>query len=153
MATRQPEILAMIKEDHEKVKILFRDFEQTATSSSRQVGAISQQILDELSLHAELEEQIIYPLLQEQYPELFYQAQEEHHVAKVLISELEQMKPDDPSFQAKMLVLRTNVEHHIGEEESEIFDKVRQLASRRLTQAAETWEAQKAAAMRGRGAR
>jgi hypothetical protein len=66
-------------------------------------------------------------------------------VAKVLLSELEQMKPVDPSFQAKMLVLRTNVEHHIKEEESEIFDQLRELPSTKLTQAAKAWKAQKEA--------
>jgi hypothetical protein len=142
----EPEVLRLIKEDHTKVKKLFRDFEKTVASNIQEAAVISQQILAELSLHTELEEQIIYPLLQEQYPELFYEAQEEHHVAKILMDELQQLEAEEPAWSAKMMVLRENVEQHIKEEESAMFDKLRELSSRRLTQAAKTWEAQKSSA-------
>jgi hemerythrin superfamily protein len=149
----EPEVLRLIKEDHTKVKKLFRDFEKTVASDIQEAAAISQQILAELTLHTELEEQIIYPLLQEQDQAIFYEAQEEHHVAKVLIDELQQLEAEDPSWQAKMMVLRENVQQHIQEEESEMFDKLRELSSRRLTQAAKTWEAQKSSAGEGKKSR
>ena len=147
MATKakEPEVLALLKADHTKVKKMFREFEETVETDTEQAHAISQQILTELRLHTEMEEQIIYPLLKGQDEKLFYEAQEEHHVAKTLMSELQDMETDEPSYQAKMLVLRENVEHHIKEEESEMFDKIRELSSTKLTQAAKAWKAQAAA--------
>jgi hemerythrin superfamily protein len=151
--SEEPEVLKLLKADHNQVKKMFREFEERVEADRAQAREISQQILTELSLHAEMEEQIIYPLLKGEDEKLFYQAQEEHHVAKTLISELQELEVAEPSFQAKMLVLRENVEHHIKEEESEMFDKLRELSSRRLTQAAKTWEAQKSSAGEGKKSR
>lgn len=147
MATRskEPEILALIKSDHTKVKKMFKEFEETVETDTQQASEICDQILAELSLHTEMEEQIIYPLLKGQDEKLFYEAQEEHHVAKTLMSELQEMEADDPSFQAKMTVLQENIAHHIKEEESEMFDKIRELSSTKLTRAAQDWKAQKEA--------
>jgi hemerythrin superfamily protein len=143
--SEEPEVLTLLKADHTQVKKLFREFEETLEADRAQAREMSQQILTELSLHAEMEEQIIYPLLKGADEKLFYQAQEEHQVAKTLISELKELEVAEPAFQAKMLVLRANVEHHIQEEEREIFDQLRELSRTKLTQAARAWKAQKEA--------
>jgi len=138
-----PEILTLIKHDHEAAKKLFKEFEQVAQSDHEEAGALGQQILEELTLHAELEEQTIYPWLQKKDEHLYHEAEEEHHVAKLLIAELETMTPEDPTFEAKMMVLVENVLHHMKEEESEMFEKIRALPNDALQQAAEDWKARK----------
>lgn len=150
MATSvEPEVLNIIKEEHTKVKKLFREFEKAITSDTEEAAKLSQQIIDDLKLHTMLEESIIYPLLKEKDESIFYEAQEEHHVADVLITELEQLEIEAPSFKAKMMVLRENIEHHIKEEENEMFDKIREVSSRKLSEAAKLWQSQKASATEG----
>jgi hypothetical protein len=147
---KEPEILSLLEDDHDNVKDLFVQFEEELETGGKEAIQISHKILDELTIHAELEEQIIYPLLKDIDESLFYEAQEEHHVAKFLIGELKEMNGQEPSFEAKMMVLRETVEMHIEEEENEIFDELGDLPEAKLDQAAEMWKSQKASMMRGR---
>jgi hemerythrin superfamily protein len=101
------------------------------------------EILTNLEVHTKLEEDIVYPRLKEQDPSLFYEANEEHHVADVLINEIRQTHIEDPAFSAKMEVLRTNVEHHMAEEENDMFDRLKKLDNDMLDQMAAQWRSMK----------
>jgi hemerythrin superfamily protein len=118
-----------IKQDHRAVKGLFRKFERAGGAEKQRIGA---QIITELSVHATLEEELLYPALRAQDPRLedkVLEALEEHHVAKATLAELDKMKVDDERYDAKMTVLRESVEHHIEEEEGELLPRLQRLLS------------------------
>ena len=92
-------------------------------------GDIAQKVITELSQHAVIEEQILYPAVRERMPDAestVLEALEEHHVAKWVLSELDDLTPDDERFDAKFTVLAESVRHHIEEEEKELFPKMRE---------------------------
>ena len=115
-------VVDMLKEDHNKVKDLFEQFESAEGRERSQIAATA---IQELEIHAALEEKLIYPAIREEIDEddMMNEAVEEHHVVHVLIKELKKLKPNDPKFQAKFKVLGELVKHHIEEEEDEILPK------------------------------
>ena len=115
-------IVEMLKEDHAKVKELFEQFE---SAEGRERGQIAATAIQELEVHAALEEKLIYPAIRAEIDDddMMNEAEEEHHVVHVLIKELTKLKPSDPKFQAKFTVLGEVVKHHIEEEESEVLPK------------------------------
>jgi len=117
----ETDAITLLKSDHEKVKGLFKQFED-AESQEKKDGII-QQAIDELKVHAEIEEEIFYPALRgEVEDDLMNEADEEHHVARMLIAELDASEGlDDERRNAKFTVLAENVRHHIKEEEGEIL--------------------------------
>ena len=127
--------VALIKEDHVKVKDLFEKFEQ-AKSSGPKVKAARQAII-ELKVHAAIEEEIFYPAFDQETNEkeahdIYLEAEEEHHVAHMLIAELDSLPDDHEHFEAKFTVLAENVKHHIQEEEKEMLPKAKGLGKERL---------------------
>jgi hemerythrin-like domain-containing protein len=112
----------MLREDHEKVKNLFDEFEDADAEEKEQIVRTA---INELTIHATLEEELFYPVVRQVIDdeEQMDEALEEHHVAKLLIAELENMKPSDERFDAKFNVLAESVRHHIEEEESEVLPK------------------------------
>jgi hemerythrin superfamily protein len=124
------DIVTLLKQDHRKVKELFERFE--AGSRRKEKQRIAEEIIEELSLHASIEEQLVYPLLRmrdRKHEDGTLEALEEHHVAKLLLAELDQMKVGDERYDAKMTVLAENIRHHIGEEESELLPRLVKLTS------------------------
>jgi hemerythrin superfamily protein len=119
--------LDLLRDDHKKVKKLFEEFEEATKSAAKQ--DIVDTALEELEIHAQVEEDLVYPALRPKMgdEDLMDEALEEHHVAHVLIAELKQMKAGDERFDAKFTVLAENVKHHIKEEETEIFPKAQKL--------------------------
>jgi len=118
--------ISMLKSDHQKVKALFDKFEDTGNSKVKQ--KVVRDALMELKIHAALEEEFFYPALREEMNDeegIMDEADEEHHVAKVLIAELDAMKGDEDHWEAKFKVLAENVRHHIKEEEGEIFPEAK----------------------------
>jgi hemerythrin superfamily protein len=115
-------IIDMLKEDHQKVKALFEEFEQ---AEGREQGEIAKTAMQDLEVHAALEEKLIYPAIREAIDEdeKMNEAVEEHHLVHVLIGELKKIKPSDERFHAKFSVLGELVKHHIEEEEGEILPK------------------------------
>lgn len=116
----------LLKADHDLVKELFDKFEETNNSKSKQ--KIVAEALAELKVHAAVEEQVFYPALRQHMEDedgLMDEADEEHHVAKFLIAELDQMDGNEEHWEAKFCVLAENVRHHIKEEEGEIFPQAR----------------------------
>jgi hemerythrin superfamily protein len=112
-----------LREDHRKVKELFKRFEEEGKEDVKARQRIAETAMKELHIHAALEEEIFYPAAREKISEKEAVAEslEEHHVAKVLMSELKGMDPEKEQYAAKFKVLAESVEHHIEEEESQLF--------------------------------
>jgi hypothetical protein len=118
----------MLKEDHQKVQQIFQQFENAKDSPER-MKALSDQAIVELQIHSMLEEELFYPAMRrgQETEEILNEAEEEHHVADLLMDEIMKMKPSDSHYHAKFMVLAENVKHHIREEETEMLPKARQL--------------------------
>ncbi|HKR99573.1 MAG TPA: hemerythrin domain-containing protein [Candidatus Dormibacteraeota bacterium] len=120
--------IALLKADHRKVKQLFRDFERAGERAHATQRRLVERITEELVVHAGIEEAVFYPQVRRRIDaseDEVLESLEEHHVVKMMLSELEGMDPKDERFRAKVTVLIENVEHHIGEEERELFPEVR----------------------------
>ena len=125
-ASENMNIVELLRKDHEKVKMLFREFESASGPTSKQ--QIARQAMTELETHALVEEKVFYPAVREDWPDVersINESFEEHHVMKLLIGELKDMSPRDERFEAKFTVMAENVKHHIKEEEAELFAKAR----------------------------
>jgi hemerythrin-like domain-containing protein len=113
----------LIKQDHRRVKVLFRRFEQAKSTGERQ--KVGEEIIEELSVHAAIEEQLIYPLIRNanasRGARAVLNALEEHHAMKLVLAELDAMKASDERYAAKLHVVREAVESHIEEEESTLL--------------------------------
>ena len=116
--------VSLLKADHDRVKKLFDQFEKTKGRAAKK--KIVREALAELKVHAAIEEEIFYPAIRKPIgKDIMNEADEEHHVAKLLIAELETMKGSESHFDAKFTVLAENVRHHIKEEENEMLPKAR----------------------------
>jgi hemerythrin-like domain-containing protein len=115
--------VTLLKDDHKKVKDLFRQFEKARSADRKK--KIAEDAMHELEVHAEIEEEIFYPAAKakadKEGKQLVAEAVEEHHVVKVLIGELQAMAEVNEQYEAKFTVLIENVEHHIEEEEKEML--------------------------------
>jgi hypothetical protein len=117
--------ISILKKDHDTVKELFDQFEKSESIDEKE--KIIGQTLDELKIHAVIEEEIFYPTVRSHIgKDLMNEADEEHHVAKVLIAELDANKTPDHR-EAKFTVLAESVRHHIKEEENEMLPKAKDL--------------------------
>jgi hypothetical protein len=115
---------ALLKEDHDRVKDLFDQFEAATTRAQKR--KIVREALAELKVHAAIEEELFYPAVRKPVgKEIMNEADEEHHVAKLLIAELDGMDGSESHFDAKFHVLAENVRHHIKEEEDEMLPKTK----------------------------
>ena len=120
--------IAMLTADHKKVKKLFSDFDKLKDNGSdEEKSAVVEQICQELTVHAELEEEIFYPAVREAIDEgdLMDEALVEHAGAKALIAQLQDMDPEDDLYDAKVTVLGEQINHHVEEEEGEMFPKAK----------------------------
>jgi hemerythrin-like domain-containing protein len=119
--------IKMIKDDHKKVKTLFGKYEELGDEAFKNKQSLALEIAAALTLHAEMEETLFYPKLKEMFTKedgsLVEEAYAEHTVAKELIAEIESMDATDEQFDAKVKVLRENIEHHVKEEEDELLPK------------------------------
>jgi hypothetical protein len=121
---KKMEPTALLMEDHEKVKGLWRQFEKAGESEKWEIG---HKIIMELKVHTKLEEDLFYPECErvEELKDLIAEAIEEHNVVDHVIEEIEALPQGDETFEPKMTVMFENVEHHIEEEEGELFPKAR----------------------------
>lgn len=114
----------LLKNQHEEVKALFARFEKSDDDGRRH--ELFEQIADALAAHSEIEEKIFYPSVYVgPLKEKLDEAVEEHLAAKRVIADLLKLEPDDKQFDAKMKLLQEEIEHHVEEEEGELFPKVR----------------------------
>lgn len=122
--------LKLLKQDHDLMKKLLDHAVEVEDGLQRRQAL--QQIGNDFRAHEEIEEKIFYPALK-QHPkarDIVLEGYEEHHVVNVLLEELEAMPPKDERWAAKLKVLKENVEHHIEEEEGEMFKKARSVFER-----------------------
>jgi hypothetical protein len=118
--------ISIILKDHEKVKDLFDRFEKADSSAERE--RLLTEAVTELKIHAVIEEGIFYPTVRKHVgKDLMNEADEEHHVARVLIAELDATGRENDHRDAKFKVLAESVRHHIREEENEMLPKAKEL--------------------------
>jgi hemerythrin superfamily protein len=126
--------ITLLKRDHKTVEGLFRRFEKAGDRATKTKRNVVDQIIEELAVHAAIEEQVFYPAVRDASEELndtVLESLEEHHVVKWTLSELDGMDPEHERFDAKVTVLIESVRHHVKEEEGELFPKVREAMSRK----------------------
>jgi hemerythrin superfamily protein len=144
--------LEFLKEDHRKVKTLFQEMRKTSDRSKQKENF--DKIDTELEMHTHIEETIFYPAIEEQeeLKDMVTQALAEHHQAKELLEQLETLRADDHDFGSKLQQLMEAVEHHVEEEEEEMFPKIREVFDEdELEQLGEDLESAKGAAHRKAG--
>ncbi|MGZ4444039.1 MAG: hemerythrin domain-containing protein [Nocardioidaceae bacterium] len=120
--------IVLLKNDHKEIRKVFSDFEKAGEQALVTKGKLVDRMIELLTVHTYIENEVMYPRVRELLPDVeddVLESYEEHHVADVLVLELAVMKPEDERFTAKTTVLIENVRHHIEEEESEWFPKVR----------------------------
>jgi hemerythrin superfamily protein len=137
MATRaDKDACDLLDADHKAVKKMFKEYEELASSRARNASQkkkeLAEHICQELTVHAQIEEEIFYPALREVFKDadLLDEAKVEHQSAKDLIAQIQGGGEPDEMFDAKVKVLGEYVDHHIKEEKGEIFPKAR--AARKL---------------------
>ena len=128
-ATPTEDAIGLLTADHAKVTKLFKEFESLKEDEGADTdkSALVAQICNELKVHATIEEEIFYPAVREaiEDADLMDEAVVEHAAAKELIAQLEDMSPDDELYDAKVIVLAEQIQHHVKEEEGDMFPKAR----------------------------
>ncbi|MFG2007219.1 hemerythrin domain-containing protein [Spirillospora sp. NPDC048911] len=129
--------IVLLKDDHKTVEQLFKKFEKAGDNALKTKRKLVDQIIEELTVHAYIEEQLFYPAAREAAPDTkdhILESVEEHHVVVWMLSELSGMDPSDERFDAKVTVLMENVRHHVEEEEKDWFPDVRKAMGRKALQ-------------------
>lgn len=125
--------IQLLRDQHKEVLSLFDQFKKA--KDNEQKKGIVDNVSVKLMMHTQLEEDSFYPAIRSQGGEaedLVDEAIEEHHVVKMLISELADMKPQYPRYGAKFMVMAENVRHHVEEEESQLFPAARKMGNEQL---------------------
>jgi iron-sulfur cluster repair protein YtfE (RIC family) len=119
-----PDVIKLLEADHREVEDLFAKAESTSGAAKQQVVT---KIASELTLHAEVEEQIVYPAMREAgLNEIVDEAENEHSKVKELVAQLEALDGTTDAVDAVLAELKADVQHHVEEEESEGFPKFRE---------------------------
>jgi hemerythrin superfamily protein len=127
--------IALLKEDHEKVKKLMDDLEKTTERGVKSRSELFSKLVTELKVHERIEEEIFYPAVREraetkQVEELIAESYEEHHFVDIVAGEIAETPFEAEEWAAKFKVMKENVEHHaVEEEEGKLFPKVRRAFS------------------------
>jgi hemerythrin superfamily protein len=143
--------IQLLKDDHEKVEKIFSDMER---KENRQ--RLFPELDRELTIHAEIEEKVFYPACKEAEPtrDLVLESIEEHKQIKLVLADLEQTDKSTDEWGAALKVLKEDVMHHVGEEENELFPKVKKILSKEQLEALgtrmEEMKIQLMASVRGR---
>ncbi|CAN7398377.1 hemerythrin domain-containing protein [Acidovorax sp. LjRoot117] len=128
---RQKDVCDLLDADHKAVKKMFKDFDALTESKARSATQsrldLARQICMELTVHAQVEEEIFYPAVRNAIKEtdLIAEAEVEHQTAKDLIAQIEAAETADEEFNAKVKVLGEYIDHHVKEERNEMFPKAR----------------------------
>src|SRR5438270_5068214 len=144
---RDMDAVTLLRNDHKTVEGLFKKFEKAGPNAHKTKQDLVERIIEELSIHAAIEEQVLYPAAREAVPDAsdeVLEALEEHHIVKWVLSELDGMDPEDERFTAKTTVLIENVRHHVEDEEGDLFPELRKAMKRKeLEEMAQALEAAK----------
>ena len=121
----------LLKEDHKKVAKLFKELEGAGERAIKTKENLFEQLKSELELHAQIEEEYMYPMLEEaeETKDMTLEAYEEHDIVKNLIVEMEDEEIGSDVWEAKLKVMKENVEHHVTEEEEELFPEAEDVLS------------------------
>lgn len=124
--TQSQDAISLLLEDHKKVQTLFKKFSKTRDDTEAMQDLVEEACV-ELMVHSQLEEELFYPAAREALSEhdALHEAEVEHEVADELIDRLLEMQPNDPAYAATFTVLCEYVNHHIEEEQKEIFPQVK----------------------------
>ncbi|MFG3343499.1 hemerythrin domain-containing protein [Streptomyces sp. NPDC048018] len=125
--------IVLLREDHRTVEKIFKRFEKTEDEEIAERRRIADEVIEELTVHAWIEEQYFYPAAREAAPDTkdhVLESIEEHHAVVWMLSELKGMDPADERFKAKMTVLMEQVRHHVEEEEKDWFPDIRKAMGR-----------------------
>jgi hemerythrin superfamily protein len=120
-------VLNQLKDDHKRVKKVYRDFQKLDLHQQPEAReALVLQVLEELTVHATLEEELLYPAARDAIADgsLIDEAEVEHESVHALIAQLRSMSPDDEKYAARFTVMCEYVMHHVTEEESEMFPQL-----------------------------
>ena len=121
--------MKLLKDDHDKVKKMLTKLESTTERGVKTRQELFAKVKQELTVHEAIEEEILYPALRDhpKTKEIALEAYEEHHVVDTVMAEIEAVPFDDERWGAKFTVMKENLEHHIEEEEGEMFKQARQV--------------------------
>jgi hemerythrin superfamily protein len=121
----------LLEKQHREVEDLFEEFESAGERAQKTKERLCRDISDQLAVHAEIEEKLFYPeSKQEDTEDILRESVEEHLAVKRLLAEIMKGGTEDEQFEARMKVLQEQVEHHVEEEEKELFPKVRKSCSK-----------------------
>lgn len=131
-----PNAITLLKDDHMKVKRLLRQLDGTTERAVKERERLVGEIEQELRTHSQIEEEVFYPAFKAASEntddeDMFYEAAEEHHVVDLILPALKAANPKSHEFEAKATVLKEIVEHHIEDEEEEMFPAARKLLTAR----------------------
>ena len=153
----QMDAFKLLKQDHDKVKKMFKDYEELGDRAFKQKQDLANEVFSELSVHEQIEEEIFYPAVRENASkegvEIVLEGYEEHHVADLIIEELKAMTSEEENFDAKFKVLQENIEHHIQEEEDEMFPEARKALGESAVEIGEQMQMRKEELIQQVGAR
>jgi hemerythrin-like domain-containing protein len=129
-----PNAIDILKEDHDRVKDLLSELEETSNRATTQRTDLLAKIAEELEVHMKIEEQVFYPAFKaaaekSEEREMFFEAKEEHRVLDFELPRVQKTDPSTDDFAAHAKVLKELVEHHVKEEEKEMFPKAKKLMS------------------------
>ncbi len=131
---KQQDAIALLKADHKAVKELFKQVEETSERAKAQLQRLGDQICAELTVHTQIEEEVFYPAVQErtqrghkEEKDMVLEAYEEHAAAKKVIEDVRATEPGDDSYKPKIKTLSEMIDHHVKEEEHELFPSVKEL--------------------------
>jgi hypothetical protein len=133
---------ALLKQQHKDVKSLFEEVLEVEDPESRR--QLCERIGQALVVHTKIEEELFYPAVRElgdKAEEMILEAYEEHHVVDLVLAELPEIDPEDERFHAKMTVLQELVDHHVKEEEKEMFKLAQKLGKQELADLGERMQA------------
>ena len=121
--------IKLLKDDHKKMKDLLEEVDETTDRAVKTREELLGKIRSELTVHEAIEEEIFYPALKDhpKAKDVVLEGYEEHHAVDVLLEELTGVPFDDERWKPKMTVIKENIEHHIEEEEDEMFEKARSI--------------------------
>lgn len=121
--------IELLEHDHKNVKKLLEEIDETEANAVEKRRELFERIRHEMQVHEKIEEQIFYPALKDhpRAKDIVLEGYEEHHAVDVLLDELDDVPFDDERWAPKMTVIKENIEHHIEEEEEEMFEKARSI--------------------------
>lgn len=146
------DVFKLLEKDHEKVKGIFNKLAETSDGAQKTRETLYKELAAELTVHAKVEELIVYPRLKEveELQEQVEEAVDEHHEAETLLEELAGISKDDKQWLVKLAELQEAVEHHVQEEEQELFPQARDfLDDDELTELGKAVEQEKKEMLKG----